>query len=524
MYDYRISNIRLELSEDWEALPCKVERACGLRPGSLKFSDMAVRRESLDARKKRDIHRVITLDFKYAGKIPARGKKRLTPAPDLMPEKMMPGSEPLTGRPLIVGFGPCGIFAALRLAEAGYAPLVVERGKAMAERVADVDAFWAQGILNPESNVLFGEGGAGTFSDGKLTTGIKDRHIHQVLTTFVEAGAPADIAYAQKPHIGTDILRKVVVALRHRIEAAGGEVRFDTSMKALKIDSAGRVTGTLLEQDGQTESLTTNAVILAPGHSARDTFRQLDAQGVPMAQKPLSIGVRVEHPQALIDRGQYGDTQGLPPASYKLSYRAQNGRGVYSFCMCPGGQVVTAANQPGTLCVNGMSNRNRDSGTANAGILVDVRTSDFGGERALAGVDFQERWERAAFVQGGKTYSAPSCSWAAFRDGLPAADKVIACLPDFAVTALREGIAAFGQKIAGFDDDSAKITAVETRSSSPVRILRGETFESTVAGLYPAGEGAGYAGGITSAACDGLRVAEAIIRKFAPKIIEQGKK
>lgn len=516
MYDYRISNIRLELDDSWDKLPKKVERACGLKPGSLKLSDIAVRRESLDARKKQDIHRVFTLDFSYQGKISAKGKKRLTPAPDLSPENIVPGGEKLTGRPVIVGFGPCGIFAALRLAEAGYRPIVLERGQAVDQRVADVDTFWKDGALDTESNVLFGEGGAGTFSDGKLTTGIKDRHIHQVLTAFVEAGAPQDIAYAQKPHIGTDILREVVVALRKRIEAAGGEVRFGTCLKDISKDDAGRLTGIVAVREGVQETYETNVLILAPGHSARDTFRSLREEGVPMAQKPLSIGVRIEHPQRTIDRGQYGETEGLPPASYKLSCRAQNGRGVYSFCMCPGGEVVTASNQPGTVCVNGMSNRNRDSGTANAGILVDVRTADFGSEDVLAGVDFQEHWERIAWEMGGKNYKAPSCSWAAFREGTPTAAGVMACLPDFAQAALREGIARFGKKIAGFDADDAKITAVETRSSSPVRILRGDNFESAAAGLYPAGEGAGYAGGITSAACDGLRVAEAVIGRFAP--------
>ena len=378
MYNYRITNIRLELDQDWSVLPEKVEKACGLRHGTLAESDIAVRKESLDARKKKDIHRVITLDFKYAGKLPARGKKRVSPAPDLRPKAIISGEKKLMGRPLVVGFGPCGIFAALSLAEAGYAPIVVERGCPMEQRVADVDAFWKEGRLDPESNVLFGEGGAGTFSDGKLTTGIKDPHIHQVLTSFVAAGAPEDIAYSQKPHIGTDILRKVVVALRKRIEAAGGEIHFNTQMTGLEQNENGELMSVELKTGEKKWQHRTNAVVLALGHSARDTFRTLKDMGIPMAQKPLSIGVRLEHPQRIIDQAQYGDQAGLPPASYKLSCRAQNGRGVYSFCMCPGGEVVTASTQPGMVCVNGMSNRKRDSGIANAGILVDVRTEDFG--------------------------------------------------------------------------------------------------------------------------------------------------
>lgn len=415
---------------------------------------------------------------------------------------------------MVVGFGPCGIYAALRLSQLGYAPLVVERGRSMEERIGDVDAFWQNGILNPESNVLFGEGGAGTFSDGKLTSGIKDPHVHWVLKAFVDAGAPPDILYTQKPHIGTDILREVVVNLRRAVEAAGGEVRFNTRLTAIHA-ADGALTGVTLEANGKQEDLQTNALILAPGHSARDTFRALNGQGLTMAQKPFSIGLRMEHPQERIDRGQYGDVQGLPPASYKLSYRASNGRGVYSFCMCPGGEVIPCSNAPGYLCVNGMSRHSRDSGTANAGILVDVRTQDFSSQDPLAGIEFQEQYEAQAFKAGGQTYTPPSCTYGEFKEGTGAAPGVLSCLPDFAQAALLEAMPVFGKRIAGFDQDDAVLTAVETRSSSPVRILRDATYQSEISGLYPAGEGAGYAGGITSAACDGLRVAEALVRHFA---------
>lgn len=516
MAKYRIANIKLKPGEGWEALPLKIEKKCGLHAGYINAEDLTVIRESIDARDKKNIQLVYTLDFNWKGKLPGRMRKQVIPAPDLTLPEPEPGDEALSGRPVVVGFGPCGIFAALALARAGYAPIVVERGADMENRVADVDAFWKKGQLKPESNVLFGEGGAGTFSDGKLTTGIKDPHIRQVLTDFVEAGAPEDILYKQKPHIGTDVLRKVVVNLRRGVEAAGGEVRFETCMTAIKTDEAGRICAVELKNEKGIYELATNAVILAPGHSARDTFRYLNKTGVPMAQKPFSIGVRIEHPQALIDKAQYGDTKGLPPADYKLSCHTEDGRGVYSFCMCPGGEVITATTEEGLLCVNGMSNRNRDSGVANAGILVDVRTSDFGSDDVLAGVAFQEKWERRAFEEGGGHYAPPRCSWSDFRDQTLRGQKVAACLPDFAVSALKEGIPGFGRRIAGFDSEDARLTAVETRSSSPVRILRGEDFQSEMKGLYPAGEGAGYAGGITSAACDGLRAARAIISRFKP--------
>lgn len=516
MYNYRIANIRLELGQSWDALPKKIEKACSLTFGTLTLADIAVRKESLDARKKKDLHRVVTLDFKYKGKLCAAAQKRVTPAPDLSPKPVTPGEKPLTGRPVVVGFGPCGIFAALALAEAGYAPIVIERGCSVEKRVADVAEFWQEGSLDSESNVLFGEGGAGTFSDGKLTTGIKDPHIHQVLTAFVAAGAPEDITYAQKPHIGTNILRSVVVSLRKRIEAAGGEIHFNTCMTDLEQNAEGQLTGVTLKSEEKVWTQSANAVVLALGHSARDTFHVLKDAGIPMEQKPLSIGVRVEHPQAVIDHAQYGDQPDLPPASYKLSFRTQNGRGVYSFCMCPGGQVIAASTQPDLVCVNGMSNRNRDSGWANSGILVDVHTEDFGSDDVLAGIAFQEHWERLAFEHGDGRFGLPQCSFAEFRGNTGKGPDIIACLPDFATQSLLEAIPVFAKHIEGFDADDAQIYAVETRSSSPVRILRDEHYESTLKGLYPAGEGAGYAGGITSAACDGLKIAEAIIKDFAP--------
>ena len=431
------------------------------------------------------------------------------------PEEPVSGEEKLTGRPVIVGFGPCGIFAALELARRGYKPLVIERGAAMDERVADVEAFRRGGELKLESNMLFGEGGAGTFSDGKLTSGIRNGHIRQVLADFCEAGAGEDIMYLHRPHIGTDVLREVIVNLRKEIIALGGEVRFGTKLERIVLENDELCALEVCGNAG-TERIDTNAMILAVGHSARDTFKVIDKLGMEIEQKPFSIGVRMEHPQEIIDRAQYGNEDRLPPADYKLAYHAENGRGVYSFCMCPGGEVVVCSNSEGEISVNGMSNRKRDSGTANSGILCDVRTSDFDGEDALAGVRFQEKYERLAFENGGRNYKAPSCSMGDFltAEGSKAA-AVIASMPDFASEAIREAVPFFAKKIKGYDMPEAVITAVETRSSSPIRILRNADCESNIKGIYPAGEGAGYAGGITSAACDGIKAAQSIIRRFA---------
>lgn len=516
---YRINNIKLNIKEDWSLIPRKIEKICGLPQDTLGPGEFTVRKESIDAREQFNIRLVYTVDFSTALPLRGKGKKNAQPIKKQKNPAIVLGQEPLTGRPVVVGFGPCGLFAALYLAEAGYAPIVLERGGDMVKRVKDVVAFWTEGHLNPESNVLFGEGGAGTFSDGKLTTGTKDPRIRRVLEAFVQAGAPEDILYKQKPHIGTDVLRAVVVTLRRRIEAAGGEIRFNTKVTGLQVRDSGEVCGVEVLRDGKESSLSSSSVILALGHSARDTFAMLKGANIPMEQKPFSIGVRMEHPQALIDHSQYGDTQGLPAADYKLSYRGANGRGVYSFCMCPGGEVITASTQPGLVCVNGMSNRARNSGTANAGILCDVRPSDFESEDVLAGIAFQEHWEGLAYENGGGAFKAPTCSWKDFQEATEAGQRVRACLPEFAVEGLLEAIPVFGKRIVGFDGEEARLTAVETRSSSPVRILRGGDYQSTVGGLYPAGEGAGYAGGITSAACDGLRVAESVVARFAPPVV-----
>lgn len=578
-YRYRIGGLKLEVGKGFDDIPVLIEKKLCLKRGELssrvnfaqemKPGSWLIRRESVDARKKSEIRLTYTIDVELAHKIKKpeqvakRGKIKISAAAPEQADEVTCGDRPINGRPVIVGFGPCGIFAALELAGKGYRPIVVERGSSMSKRVNDVRLFrdrigteGSHAAFNPESNMLFGEGGAGTFSDGKLTSGIKDDRIRFVLETFFKAGADESILYAHKPHIGTDDLRRVIVVLRKEIEELGGEVRFDTRLDELVIED-GRLKSILVTEskrgwEPRRYKIETEALVLSPGHSARDTFEMLKSKGIHMEQKPFSIGVRMEHPQELIDRAQYGDERRLPPADYKLSYKTSNGRGVYSFCMCPGGEVVTCSTRDGELCVNGMSNSRRDSGIANSGILCDVRREDFGSDDVLAGVRFQEKYERLAFINGGGNFRPPTCKMSEFltygtkKDGknkdiidisveksvdrIKAAEVytsgaagVIASLPPFASEAIREAVPYFAGMIKGYDDDDAVVTAVETRSSSPVRILRGdEGFaekqdgNDPIIGLYPAGEGAGYAGGITSAACDGLRAAERIMGRFAP--------
>lgn len=520
---YRIHQVRLGIDEPKSDLPKKILKKIGNR--NLILSDMEIIRESIDARDKKDIHMVYTVDFqvvtrqrpKQYVRIPQGRKIGIEEAPDMRYAEVSSGGEDMRHRPVIVGFGPCGMFAGLILARRGYRPLIIERGKTVEERVKDVERFWNEGVLNPESNVQFGEGGAGTFSDGKLTTGIKDPRIRKVLEEFVRAGADEDILYRQRPHIGTDVLRTVVKNIREEIIRCGGEVRFQSRFTEVKT-KAKNVKAIVVEngETGQTEEIPAENVILSVGHSARDTFRYLCERGVKMQQKPFSIGVRIRHPQEMIDRAQYGETKGLPPADYKLSYHCSNGRGVYTFCMCPGGEVILASSEEGGIVVNGMSNRARDSGFANSGLLVDVRVEDFGSPHPLAGIEFQEKYEKLAFENGGCVYSAPQTTWGQFRERSEEAMPVIRSLPEFAVESICEAVPRLGEKLKGFDSDEAVITAVETRSSSPVRFARNENMEGTFGGFYPAGEGAGYAGGIMSAACDGIKIAEKIIGRYRP--------
>ncbi len=493
---------------------------------------------SLDARDKQNIHYLACVEASWPGEdafLRRRHGRNVSRAEEAVYRMPKPGRKELAHRPLIVGAGPAGLFAARLLAEAGYAPVILERGAPVEERTAEVARFWRDGVLDPDSNVLFGEGGAGTFSDGKLTTRVKDRdgRIRQVLTWFVEAGADPSILYWNKPHIGTDVLQTVVKNLREKILSLGGTFCFRRRVTGFVIRESGgerRLTAVETEdEEGWRERISAEAVILAVGHSARDTFEELARRDVPMQPKPFAVGVRIEHPQDMISASQYGAAApaGLPAADYRLSARTRDGRGVYSFCMCPGGQVVNASSEPGRIAVNGMSRAARDGRNANAALVVSVSPEDFGGEGVLAGMQYQRKIERAAWEAG--EGSIPVQLLGDFLQGVPSRalggvepdlcggyrlGNLRRALPEEIAGSLVQTLPSMGEKIAGFDRPDAVLSGVESRTSSPVRILRDPQFESEVKGLFPCGEGAGYAGGITSAAVDGMRTAEEIIRRY----------
>ena len=529
----RLTELRLPLGHSEEDLRSAILRELGLRPADLL--GWSVFRRGFDSRKKSAITAVYHLDVETPreAEILRRLRKNphVGPSPDTTYRLPVEAPEGLGSRPVVIGMGPCGLFAALLLAEMGFRPILLERGKQVRQRTVDTFGLWRKNVLNPESNVQFGEGGAGTFSDGKLYSRIKDpKHRgRKVLAEFVEAGAPPEILYVNKPHIGTFRLVKMVETMRAKIESLGGEIRFQTRVEDLILEDR-KVRGVVLSNG---ERLAADHVVLAVGHSARDTFRMLLDRGVYIEPKPFSIGFRIEHPQTLIDRCRYGPQAGNPllgPADYKLVHHCANGRSVYSFCMCPGRTVVAAASEPGRVVTNGMSQYSRDERNANAGIVVGITPEDYPGG-PLAGVDFQRRWEERAFELGGGTYEAPGQLVGDFLAGRPSKEfgsvlpsyrpgvrlgDLSTSLPDYAIAAIREAIPAFDRQIRGFAMNDAVLTGVETRTSSPIRIERGEDYQSlNTEGLYPAGEGAGYAGGILSAAVDGIEVAEAVALSLA---------
>jgi hypothetical protein len=550
----QINNLKLNLEglPEQEMARLKAKAAKLLRLPIQQTESLAIVKKSVDARDKDRVclvysvrlqltqateSKIMSHKLKDVVLIPMEGEGSLPDKPSKSLASQS-GRENSGLRPVVVGSGPAGMFAALALAEAGWRPIVLERGRSVRQRVLDVEKFWEKGILDPESNVQFGEGGAGTFSDGKLTTGIKDSRCQRILQAFTDAGAPPEILYQSKPHIGTDQLRRAVTSLRERIEALGGEYRFGHKMTGILTD-AGRLKGIQVEKaadvnkDGQAMKevydLPVRQLILAVGHSARDTFALLEGAGIPMEAKAFSIGVRIEHPQKLIDESQYGGFAGHPAlgaADYKLSIHLPGGRSVYTFCMCPGGQVVAAASEAESVVTNGMSYYDRAGVNANSALLVGITPEDFPGTGPLAGVEFQRMYERKAFELAGQTYRAPAQKTGDFLAGRASKDlgpwratyepgvapvDLRGCLPAFAVEALCEALPLLDRKLKGFAHPDGIMTGVETRSSSPVRILRDGTFQSALRGLYPCGEGAGYAGGIMSAAADGIRCAEALM-------------
>ena len=529
----RLTELKLPLDHPPAALAEAVLARLTLPVGDLLSCQ--VFRRAWDARRKSAIALIYSVDVVLRDE-PATlarfaGDHRLFPTPD-MSYRFVARAPADAARPVVIGTGPCGLFAALVLAQMGFRPIILDRGKSVRERTKDTWDLWRKGLLNPESNVQFGEGGAGTFSDGKLYSGIKDpRHLgRKVLTEFVSAGAPAEILTVAKPHIGTFRLVTMVEHLRATIEALGGEYRFRTKVTDLELGPDRQVRAVICEDGSR---IAASHVVLAVGHSARDTFEMLHARGVDIEAKPFSIGLRIEHPQSIIDRARFAAAAGNPilgAADYKLVHHASNGRAVYSFCMCPGGTVVAATSEAGRVATNGMSQYSRNERNANAAIVVDITPADYPGS-SLAGIAFQRHWESKAYEAGGGSYAAPAQRVADFLAGRPSTalgavlpsyrpgvhmTDLAQCLPDFAVAAIREALPEFARQIPGFAMDDALLTGVETRTSSPIRIRRNAALHSTnTPGLFPAGEGAGFAGGILSAGVDGIRAAEAVARSVS---------
>jgi len=532
----RIHQLALSLNHSADDLLAAVARRLKLSVGEL--GPLIIKKRSIDARDKQAIELVYSVDVEVSSEAAVlgrlRGNSQLGVAPEPLIRPSLPAPAGFQARPVVIGAGPCGYFAALFLAQQGFKPLLLERGRSVNNRTADTFGFWkGNSPFNPRSNAQFGEGGAGTFSDGKLYSGVKEskKHGRWVLEEFVESGANPEILVLQKPHIGTFKLVGVVRQLRARIEALGGEVRFEQQVMGFDLDPGTRQLRGL--QLSNSEIIPTTAAVLAIGHSARDTFAQLHLQGVEMEAKPFSVGFRIEHPQELIDRARWGDFAGHPllgAADYKLVHHASNGRSVYSFCMCPGGLVVGATSEEGHVVTNGMSQYSRNERNANSGIVVGISPELDYPNGVLAGVAFQRQLEARAYLLGGKNYNAPAQRLEDFLLGQPSLDlgplqpsyapgvtptDLSTALPTQLIEAIREALPAFAKQIPGFDYGDALLTGVETRTSSPVRISRGVNFQSVnTPGLFPAGEGAGYAGGILSAGIDGLRVGEAVAKQL----------
>jgi len=531
----RITELKLPLDHTPQALEDAIVERLGITPAELVR--YAIARRGNDARRKSAIKLVYAIDVTLTDEaaVLARlaGDPHVRPTPDTAYRFVTTAPAPADApRPVVIGAGPCGLLAALILAQMGFRPIIIERGKAVRERTKDTWGLWRRSVLTPESNVQFGEGGAGTFSDGKLYSRIKDpRHLgRKVLVEFVKAGAPDDILTEAHPHIGTFRLVTMVMSIRETIEALGGEYRFQTRVEDFEIETAADGTRKIRGLHLSTgEFLPASHVVLAVGHSARDTFHVLHDRGVYVEAKPFAIGVRIEHPQSWIDKARYGPGAGNPilgAAAYSISHQCSNGRTVYSFCMCPGGRVVAATSEEGRVVTNGMSQYSRAEFNANSGIVVDISPDrDYPGG-PLAGIAYQRHWESLAYVAGGSNYKAPGQKLGDFLAGRPSTTfgdvtpsyqpgvhltDLSQCLPDFVIESIREALPAFGRQVPGYDHPDVVLTGVETRTSSPIRIRRGADFQSVnTRGLYPAGEGAGYAGGILSAAVDGIRVAEAL--------------
>lgn len=527
----RVNNLVLRIDEDKEELHKKVAKK--LRISKNNINKFKILKESIDARKTNNIKFTYSVEIECENEVKVianANDKDAKLVKENIGDIILPGSKKMNSRPVVVGMGPCGMFAALFLARNGYNPIVIERGEKVEERTKSVESFWETGKLNLESNVQFGEGGAGTFSDGKLTTRIKDKRCDFVLKEFVAAGARKEITYMGKPHIGTDSLKGIVKNIREDIIKLGGEIKFNSKLEDLKIKD-NKLVGIVVNG----EEIPCESLILALGHSARDTYEMLFKREVLMTPKPFAIGVRIEHPQKFINENQYGEFASHPKlgaADYRLSYTSKKtNRGVYSFCMCPGGDIVGAASEEGMLVTNGMSNYKRDKINSNSAIVVTVGEEDFIGDTPLKGMEFQRHYEKLAYELGGGNYTAPvqlvgdflkdkvstklGTIKPTYKPGYKFAD-LRECLPSGVVDTLKEGLLKFDQRIHGFAYKDAVMTGIETRTSAPVKIERNENLESiSVKGLYPSGEGSGFAGGIISAAVDGLKVAENIIKEYA---------